>query len=54
MAYSAIMLGVLLPKLNIWMTKHQKPKNQNKKENIAFAKNISMDDFIKQTKTVIK
>ena len=23
-AYSAIMLGVLLPKLNIWMTKHKK------------------------------
>lgn len=29
MAYSAVMLGVLLPKLNIWMTKNQKPKNNN-------------------------
>ena len=29
-AYSAIMLGVLLPKLNIWMTKHKK----NTKENV--------------------
>ncbi len=26
-AYSAIMLGVLLPKLNIWMTKHAKENN---------------------------
>ena len=28
-AYSAIMLGVLLPKLNIWMTKHNKGFNLN-------------------------
>ncbi len=28
-AYSAIMLGVLLPKLNIWMTKHKKNTNKN-------------------------
>ncbi|MBD5401992.1 hypothetical protein HDR58_04210 [bacterium] len=27
-AYSAIMLGVLLPKLNIWMTKHKKNTNE--------------------------
>ncbi len=27
-AYSAIMLGVLLPKLNIWMTKHKKDNNE--------------------------
>jgi hypothetical protein len=26
-AYSAIMLGVLLPKLNIWMTKNGDKKN---------------------------
>ncbi len=54
MAYSAVMLGVLLPKLNIWMTKHQKPKNSDKKENLVFTKNITIDDFIKQTKNVIK
>lgn len=35
-AYSAIMLGVLLPKLNIWMTKHKK----NEKENIEKPANI--------------
>ncbi len=28
-AYSALMLGVLLPKLNIWMTKHNKKFNLN-------------------------
>ena len=28
-AYSAIMLGVLLPKLNIWMTKHNKKLSLN-------------------------
>ena len=27
-AYSAIMLGVLLPKLNIWMTKRQKKNKE--------------------------
>ncbi len=54
MAYSAVMLGVLLPKLNILMTKHQKPKNENKKENLVFTKNVSIDDFIKQTKTMVK
>ena len=27
-AYSALMLGVLLPKLNIWMTKHKKNNNE--------------------------
>lgn len=51
--YSAIMLGVLLPKLNIWMTKR---KDDNKKidieqnnrynSNIAFqSKNISIENF---------
>ena len=28
-AYSALMLGVLLPKLNIWMTKHNKKFSLN-------------------------
>ena len=28
-AYSTIMLGVLLPKLNIWMTRHKKTKKEN-------------------------
>lgn len=51
--YSAIMLGILLPKLNIWMTKR---KDDNKKidieqnnrynSNIAFqSKKISMENF---------
>ena len=45
-AYSAIMLGVLLPKLNIWMTK-------NKKEDSAttmykYQKNVSFDGFLKK------
>ena len=30
-AYSAIMLGVLLPKLNIWMTKHKSENNGMKR-----------------------
>lgn len=42
-AYSAIMLGILLPKLNIWMTKHHK----NPKENIETTSNI------KQYSTII-
>lgn len=28
-AYSALMLGILLPKLNIWMTKHKKTPKEN-------------------------
>lgn len=37
-AYSAIMLGVLLPKLNIWMTKHKK----NTKENVEKTANTQV------------
>ena len=54
-AYSAIMLGILLPKLNIWMTRRGKDKAENDKNNIIssnFNKNvnfksthISMKDF---------
>ncbi len=51
-AYSAIMLGVLLPKLNIWMTKkkgNNKNSEQNKglNTNIAFKSSyVSMNEFI--------
>ena len=56
-AYSAIMLGVLLPKLNIWMTR----KNGNKKEiekkqklqsNISFKSGfVSMEEFARKLNT---
>ena len=51
-AYSAIMLGVLLPKLNIWMTKkkgNNKNSEQNKglNTNIAFKSSyVSMNEFM--------
>ncbi len=52
-AYSAIMLGVLLPKLNIWMTKsgkynkEQTVQNQEKQKNITFKSHfVSMDKFV--------
>ena len=51
MAYSAVMLGILLPKLNIWMTKNKKPKQDvqnNYKNNYTLA--FSMNEFIKKTK----
>ncbi|MBP3821393.1 hypothetical protein J6G99_07110 [bacterium] len=53
-AYSSIMLGVLLPKLNIWMTRNKfdkKQYNQNyeKQNNVVFKSNyISMDEFTKR------
>lgn len=55
-AYSAIMLGVLLPKLNIWMTRHsgkkqqtQAPQDQTKTANVNFKSNfMSMDEFTKK------
>ncbi len=56
-AYSAVMLGVLLPKLNIWLTK----RNTGKKENSApvTASKISfqaikMDEFLKAAKSHTK
>ena len=53
-AYSAIMLGVLLPKLNIWMTRGKHNKKQNitnseKTNNIAFKSGfISMEEFTRR------
>ena len=57
-AYSAIMLGVLLPKLNIWMTRHNgKKQNENEaisnniQKNVSFKSGfISMDEFKKMSK----
>ncbi len=42
-AYSAIMLGVLLPKLNIWMTRHNKNFNLLKKRNNSEKLNIKQE-----------
>ena len=50
MGYSAVMLGVLLPKLNIWMTKRKKTKPENKSYSVSF----TMNDFMKQTKNETK
>ena len=53
-AYSAIMLGVLLPKLNIWMTRGKHDKKQNiisseKPNNITFkSRFISMEEFARK------
>ena len=52
-AYSAIMLGVLLPKLNIWMTRKKGADNKNTAHNlnqdVNFKSNfISMEEFEKQ------
>ena len=50
-AYSAIMLGVLLPKLNIWMTRGKHNKKQNitnseKPNNVTFKSGfVSMEEF---------
>jgi len=50
-AYSAVMLGVLLPKLNIWMTKKQGNKeNNNIKNDTPIFKGISVEDYIKKVK----
>lgn len=46
--YSALMLGVLLPKLNIWMTKRG-GKKENKTDNLSF-KALQFNDFLKETK----
>lgn len=51
-AYSAVMLGVLLPKLNIWMTR-KKGNNETatKNQNIAFKSSfVSMNEFRKKIK----
>lgn len=57
-AYSALMLGVLLPRFNIWMTKHKKPSqketkiaNQTNSQKIAFQ---SFDEFLKSSKTMVR
>lgn len=55
-AYSAIMLGVLLPKLNIWMTRGKKVNEkeiQNSQTethltNITFKSGVSMEKFVKR------
>ena len=49
-AYSAVMLGVLLPKLNIWMTKHQGHKEKllekAEKKNVSFSShNKTIEEF---------
>ena len=50
-AYSAIMLGVLLPKLNIWMTRgkynnKQSISNDEKPNNVTFKSGfVSMEEF---------
>ena len=55
--YSAVMLGVLLPKLNIWMTKGQGKKdlkiakNEIPNKEINFkSTHVSMEKFVKGTK----
>lgn len=55
--YSAVMLGILLPKLNIWMTKGQEKKdlkiakNEIPNKEINFKSTyISMEKFVKGTK----
>jgi len=51
-AYSAIMLGVLLPKLNIWMTRKRGKDNKSTRQDLAFKSNfISMDEFTKNIKS---
>ena len=57
-AYSAIMLGVLLPKLNIWMTRRGKYNKEENAQAIENAKNItfkssfvSMEEFAKRINT---
>ena len=53
-AYSAIMLGVLLPKLNIWMTRgkynnKQSISNDEKPNNVTFKSGfVSMEEFTKK------
>jgi len=54
-AYSAIMLGVLLPKLNIWMTRRKGNNNknieQNRQQNVTFKSGfISMEEFANRLK----
>ena len=44
--YSGIMLGILLPKLNIALTKAHKTKKNSPQDKITF-KNMSMEDYVK-------
>ncbi len=56
-AYSATMLGVLLPKLNIWMTRKKGNDNnknivQTQQQNVTFKSGfVSMEEFAKRTNT---
>ena len=50
-AYSALMLGVLLPKFNIWMTKKKGNNKDLMQKNIYFKSNfISMKEFTDKIK----
>lgn len=48
-AYSAVILGILLPKLNIWMTKHNKNFNPFKKNMQIQNDSNSKDDKYPQS-----
>ncbi len=59
-AYSAIMLGVLLPKLNIWMTRKKGNTNkaavqniQKNTDNKSLTNFTSMNEFSKKLKEKI-
>ena len=49
-AYSTVMLGVLLPKLNIWMTRKNGNTNIVKTQNISFKSSnfSSFEEFDKK------
>ena len=54
-AYSAIMLGVLLPKLNIWMTRNNKKggnkQNEKYSSDVNFRSSfVSMEEFARKSK----
>ena len=50
-AYSAIMLGVLLPKLNIWMTRKKKDKTDLSQQNLSFKSTfMTVENLIKKDK----
>lgn len=50
-AYSAVMLGILLPKLNIWMTRHKKDDEAQKQSTTL--KNINMTQFMAKSKNMV-
>ncbi len=50
-AYSAVMLGVLLPKLNIWMTKHNKKGDTQKQNEVQTTVNsLQLKELFKSSK----